>query len=142
MLTPQGQTLTIGAQQTGFISPAGVPQLLAAPPPIFRRDAPRPAPQPTPGAPKTSDSTPPGTVRQIDPSVRDPLRTGPTTISPTAPTTIQTAPSTTIQTAPIQTAPTAPVLQPSPTSPLQTSPLQTSPMLKPGPTTAPMMPPK
>ncbi len=153
MQTPQGQTLTIGAQQAGFVSLAGAAQILPTVPPIFRREAPRPAPQQTdPRAPKTSDSRPddgtgraagPGTVRQLDPATRDttisPLQTAP---SPTlqAPTTIQTtptiqtAPSTTIQTAPIQTSP----LQ---TSPLQTSPLQTSPMMKPGPT-APMMPAK
>jgi len=148
MLTPQGQTLTIGVQQTGFVSPAGVPQLLAAPPPVFRRDAPKPVPQPTPGAPKTSDARPdggpaPGSVRQLEPGTVGPLQTAPAQTAPSpalqSPTAIQPVPSTTIQTAPLQTSP----LQTSPlqTSPLQTSPLQTSPMLKPGPT-APVMPPK
>jgi hypothetical protein len=175
MQTLQGQTLTIGAQQAGFVSPAGVAQILPTVPPIFRREAPRPPPQQTdPRAPKTSDATPgdgtgrttaPGTVRQIDPGVRDTLRTTPfeaakppadatgispfqTAPSPTlqgpvtqpmqpGPSTIQTMPTGPIQTSPIQpTAPSSPVLQPGPTSPLQTSP-----MMKPGPI-SPMMPPK
>jgi hypothetical protein len=165
MQTPQGQTLTIGAQQAGFVSQAGVAQILPTVPPIFQRGGIRPPqPQTDPRAPKASDATPgdgtgraavPGAVRQLDPATRDttisPLQTAPTL---QAPTTIQTAPSTTIQTAPIQTSPlqtsplqTSPLqtspLQTSPlqTSPLQTSPLQTSPMMKPGPT-APMMTPK
>jgi FecR protein len=138
MQTLQGQTLSIGAQQTGFVSLAGVPQLLPTVPPIFQRGVVRPPPPQTDPrrAPKTSDSTAPGTMRQIDPATRaaptSPLQTAPSptlqapTAIPPTPATIQPAPSTTIQTAPIQTSP----LQ---TSPLQTSPLQTSPMMKPGP---------
>jgi len=136
MQTLQGQILSIGAQQTGFVSQAGVPQLLPTVPPIFQRGVVRPPPPPQTDprrAPKTSDSTAPGTVRQIDPATRaaptSPLQTAPsptlqapTAIQP-APATIQTAPSTTIQTAPIQT-----------------SPLQTSPMMKPGPVSPAMTP--
>jgi hypothetical protein len=174
MQTLQGQTLTIGEKQTGFISQAGVAQILPTIPPIFRRDAPRPPQQTDPRAPKTSDSRPddgtgrataPGTVRQIDPGVRDTLRTtpveaakpdaGPTGFSPfqtapsptlqgpvtqptqPGPSTFQTGPTGPIQTAPIHpTAPSSPVLQPGPTSPLQTAPV-----MKPGPI-APMMTPK
>jgi hypothetical protein len=154
MRTPQGQTLAVGAQQAGFVSQAGVAQILPAIPPIFRRDALKPQP-PAPRAPKTSDARPgdgtgraavPGTVRQVDPTLVSPIQTAPTTTTiqtapsttiQTAPTTIQTAPSTTIQTAPatIQPPPsTAIQTAPLQTSPLQTSPLQTSPMIKPGPT--------
>ncbi len=142
MQTPRGQTLNIGAQQTGFISQAGVAQILPTIPPIFRRDAVRPPPQQTePRAPKTSDAKPddgtgraaPGTVRQLDPAAREGLRTAPVETSPTQVSPIQTAP---LQTAPLQTAPlqTAP-LQTAPlqTAPLQTAPLQTAPMMKPGP---------
>jgi hypothetical protein len=149
MQTPQGQTLVIGAQQTGFISQAGAAQILPTIPPIFRRDALKPQPQqPEPRAPKTSDAKPgdgtgraavPGTVRQVDPTLVSPIQTAPTTTTiQTAPsTTIQTAPSTPLQTAPstIQTAPSTTIqTAPLQTSPLQTSPLQTSPMIKPGPT--------
>jgi hypothetical protein len=140
MQTLQGQTLNIGTQQTGFISPAGVPQILPTIPPIFQRGGARPPQQTEPRAPKTSETAPgtgqtvaPGTVRQLNPGVRDAIQTSPTLVSPiqTAPTAGPTGPSTTIQTAPLQTSPlqTAP-LQTAPlqTSPLQTSPLQTSPM--------------
>jgi hypothetical protein len=131
MQTPQGQVLVLNVQQAGFVSPAGVPQLLPTVPPIFRRDAPKAPPQPAPGAPKTSDARPGGATA---PSTT--LQTAPSTTIQTAPT-LQTAPSTTIQPAPSTTIQTAPLQ----TSPLQTSPLQTSPMLKPAPTAPVTAPP-
>ncbi len=143
MQTLQGQTLSIAAQQTGFVSPTGAAQLLPAPPPIFRRDAPRPAPQPAPGAPKTGGAAkPPAGTTGVTPQPGSPALQAPVTqpVQP-GPSTIQTMPTAPLQTAPMQTAPTSPILQPGPTLPLQTSPLQTSPMMKPGPI-APMMPPK
>jgi hypothetical protein len=134
MQTPQGQLLTVGAQQAGFISQAGVPQILPTVPPIFQRGVPQPQPT-APRAPKTSDARPgtgpgrttvPGTVRPIDPGVRDALRTAPLETSPAVVSPIETAPqTTTIQPAPSTTIQTAPI---------QTSPLQTSPMIKPGAT--------